>query len=205
LPETTPTPAPKRRQVTTVQATAASTVDAADYSPAQIVQDLRTLEKHLSEVQGSMVTAYEALAATQTATNTAIAELSTRVAELATQRGEDAAFIAGQKAVELARIHDREIEAAVAQGKATAVLEYQAEKKQLEEQTARGRDAANRRDNKVLTIMITTLGTAAGSIGVYLITGVGHQTGTTTALASAVIVLLVLVAVGLAARMKLEW
>ncbi|HXT35032.1 MAG TPA: hypothetical protein VN837_05600 [Chloroflexota bacterium] len=212
MPEPPAGPPPRPPRVRTTAAPGARSTEAADPRleairlelSERVTAEVRNFERHLSEVQGSMVTAYEALAQTVAKTNTAIAELSARVAELTTQRTEDAAFIAGQKAVEVARAHDREIETAKAQERAAVVLEMQEQGRREAETTAHARNAKAARDNKILTIMITTLMAVAGSIGVYLITGTGHQTPTSTALAAIVIGVLVLVAIGLATKVKTE-
>jgi len=212
MPEPPAGPPPRPPRVRKTAAQGARSTEAADPRleairlelSERVTTEVRQFERHLSEIQGSMVTAYEALAATVAKTNTAIAELSTRVAELTTQRTEDAAFIAGQKAVELAKAHDREIATAKATERAAVVLELQEQAKKDAEQAAKVRDAKASRDNKILTIMITTLMAVAGSIGVYLITGTGRQTGTSIALAGIVIGVLVLVAIGLATKVKTE-
>lgn len=209
-----PTPAaPRRRRITTEQVAASVTTTTVDEAridavraelSERVTQEVRNFERHLSEVQGSMITAYESLAVTVAATNTAINELTVKVVDLTAQRSEDAAFIAGQKAVELAKAHDRELETARAQERAAVVLEMQAEKRRLDEEKARDENAANARDNKILTFMIVAILGAAASIAGYLVTGAGHQTGTSTVLAASIITLLVLVGVGLATRIKLE-
>lgn len=213
MADESPTPSrPPRLRKTAAVVAVASTEEGADPRleairhelSERVTTEVRNFERHLSEVQGSMITAYEALAATVAATNTAIAELSTRVAELTTQRTEDAAFIAGQKAVELAKAHDREIATAKAAERALVVLEMQEQAKRDADLLAQAQSARAARDNKILTIMITTLMAVAGSIGVYLITGTGRQTGTSIALAAIVIGVLVTVAIGLATKVKTE-
>lgn len=192
---------------TTVSVEESTTVSASPadgHNLGQIVHDLRTLEKHLSEVQGSMTVAYDSLARTVAETNTGITALRTEVAALAIARTEDAVFIANQKAVEAAKAHDRELDIARAQERATIVLELQAQKALDDATHAAKRAALDARNNKIRSATLGAILSAVAGLVVYLITGIGHQTTTSVATIGVVIGLLVLVAIGIAVGVKPE-
>ncbi len=128
--------------------------------------------------------------------------LASQVTELASRRTEDADFIAGQKAEAARNLHEAELIDARAQERAKIVLEQQRIREAAETAAQSHHAATIEKSNKIFWLLLSGAVSLIVGLGIFLITGVGHQTGVSITLASGMIALLGLIAIVLATRIR---
>lgn len=177
----------------------------------QFTNEVRNLETHLSEWQGTQVAAYEQVMRTVGTLTTAVTNLTTQVGQLVTDRTADAAFIATKRQEDADKAHQAELEAVAAQTRAAMVLEQQAIKAtedqaaadKAQKESARQKGKVDKRNRLYYTLITSDVGTIA-ALAVYLVTGTGDQTGTSRVLAAVLMGVLGVAAIVLALLAKPE-
>lgn len=208
---------PPQRTERIIAASVTTTVDDPRFADietrisGQFTNEVRNLETHLSEWQGTQVAAYEQVMRTVGTLTTAVTNLTTQVGQLVTDRTADATFIATKRQEDADKAHQAELDAVAAKTRADIVLEQQAAKAvedkaaadKAAKEAARQKGKVDKR-NRLYYILITSDIGLISALAAYLVTGTGDQTGTSQVLAAVLMGVLGVAAIVMALLVKTD-